>query len=97
MHKLMLRMTNPPYRVGDMVTLSGHYGEVIKLEWSMTWLRTFDDNTVMVPNAEALKTAVSNANSGALNEMVVVSFTIPMNADHQKAIALAREATQYSP
>ncbi|MFT6257658.1 mechanosensitive ion channel domain-containing protein [Shewanella sp. S1-58-MNA-CIBAN-0166] len=90
-------MINPPYRVGDMVTLSGHYGEVIKLEWSVTWLRTFDDNTVMVPNAEALKTAVSNANSGALDEMVVVSFTIPMNADHNKAIALAREATQCSP
>jgi len=90
-------MLNPPYRVGDMVTLAGHYGEVIKLEWSVTWLRTFDDNTVMVPNAEALKTAVSNANSGALDEMVVVSFTLPMHADHQKAIALAREATQCSP
>ncbi|GGP53836.1 mechanosensitive ion channel family protein [Shewanella saliphila] len=90
-------MLNPPYRVGDMVTLAGHYGEVIKLEWSVTWLRTFDDNTVMVPNAEALKTAVSNANSGALDEMVVVKFTIPMAVDLQKAIALAREATQCSP
>ncbi|HBF46901.1 MAG TPA: mechanosensitive ion channel protein MscS, partial [Shewanella frigidimarina] len=85
------------YRVGDMVTLSGHYGEVIKLEWSVTWLRTFDDNTVMIPNAEALKTAVSNANSGALDEMVVVKFTLPMLVDHKKAIALAREATQCSP
>jgi small-conductance mechanosensitive channel len=64
---------------------------------SLTWLRTFDDNTVMVPNAEALKAAVSNANSGALDEMVVVCFTLPMHADHQKAIALAREATQCSP
>ena len=61
------------------------------------WLRTFDDNTVMIPNAEALKTAVSNANSGALDEMVVVKFTLPMLVDHKKAIALAREATQCSP
>ncbi|GGB54703.1 mechanosensitive ion channel family protein [Shewanella inventionis] len=90
-------MINPPYRVGDMVTLAGHYGEVIKLEWSVTWLRTFDDNTIMVPNAEALKTAVSNANSGALDEMVVVKFTLPILVDHKKAIALAREATQCSP
>jgi small-conductance mechanosensitive channel len=45
----------------------------------------------MVPNSEALKTAICHANSGALDKMVVVSFTIPINADHQKAIALARE------
>jgi len=90
-------MLNPPYRVGDMVTLGGHYGEVTKLEWSVTWLRTFDDNTIMVPNAEALKTAVSNANSGALDEMVAIQFNLPIDVDHKKAMALAKEATQCSP
>lgn len=93
----LIIMVTPPYRVGDMVTLSGHYGEVIKLDWSVTWLRTFDDNTVMVPNAEALKTAVSNANSGALDEMVVVEFNLPIEVDHQKAMRLLKEATQCSP
>ncbi|MGZ9897462.1 mechanosensitive ion channel family protein [Shewanella gaetbuli] len=90
-------MLNPPYRVGDMVTLAGHYGEVTKLEWSVTWLRTFDDNTVMIPNAEALNTAISNANSGALDEMVAISFNLPVSVDHKKAMALAKEATQCSP
>lgn len=90
-------MLNPPYRVGDMVSLAGHYGEVIKLEWSVTWLRTFDDNTIMVPNSEVLKNAVSNSNSGALDEMVVISFNLPLHADHKQAIALAKEATQCSP
>lgn len=90
-------MLNPPYRVGDMVTLAGHYGEVTKLEWSVTWLRTFDDNTVMIPNAEAIRTAVSNSNSGALDEMVVISFTLPINIDHILAMKLAKEATQCSP
>ncbi|MDO6610462.1 mechanosensitive ion channel [Shewanella sp. 1_MG-2023] len=93
----LIIMITPPYRVGDMVTLSGHYGEVIQLDWSVTWLRTFDDNTVMVPNAEALKTAVSNANSGALDEMVVVTFKLPISVDHLHAIQLAKEATQCSP
>ncbi|WP_144210711.1 mechanosensitive ion channel family protein [Shewanella donghaensis] len=93
----LIIMITPPYRVGDMVTLAGHYGEVIKLDWSVTWLRTFDDNTVMVPNAEALKTAVSNANSGALDEMVVVNFCLPVDVDHQQAMALVKEATQCSP
>ena len=90
-------MFNPPYRVGDMVTLAGHYGEVIKLEWSVTWLRTFDDNTVMVPNAEVLNGAVANSNSGALDEMIAVHLDIPAHSDHQLASELAYEATCCSP
>ena len=93
----LIIMINPPYRVGDMVNLAGHYGEVIKLEWSVTWLRTFDDNTIMVPNAEALKTAVCNSNSGALDEQISVKFSLPVHCDHQKAMVLAREATLGSP
>lgn len=93
----LIIMINPPYRVGDMVNLAGHYGEVIKLEWSVTWLRTFDDNTVMVPNAEALKTAVSNSNSGALDEQIAVTLHLPAHSDHQRAMQLAREATLCSP
>lgn len=88
---------NPPYRVGDMVSLAGHYGEVIALEWSVTWLRTFDDNTIMVPNSVALHAPVSNANSGALDELVSVSFTLSAKVDHTKAMSLAREATLCSP
>lgn len=93
----LIIMINPPYRVGDMVNLAGHYGEVVKLEWSVTWLRTFDDNTVMVPNAEALKTAVSNSNSGALDEQVAITLHLPAHTDHQRAMQLAREATLCSP
>lgn len=93
----LMIMFNPPYRVGDMITLAGHYGEVIKLEWSVTWLRTFDDNTVMIPNAEILNNPVSNSNSGALDEMIVVDIDIPASSDHRLAAALAREATCCSP
>ncbi|AFU99905.1 mechanosensitive ion channel family protein [Simiduia agarivorans] len=93
----LIIMINPPYRLGDMVSLAGHYGEVIKLEWSVTWLRTFDDNIIMVPNNEALRTAIANSNSGALDEQVSVKFSLPAECDHQLAMALAREATLTSP
>lgn len=93
----LIIMFNPPYRVGDMVTLAGYYGEVIRLDWSVTWLRTFDDNTVMVPNAEALRTAVANSNSGALDEQISVRFSLPIGVDHQQALNLAREASLCCP
>ncbi|MEZ5609881.1 MAG: mechanosensitive ion channel [Rhodocyclaceae bacterium] len=68
---------NPPFRTGDMIQFGGHYGEVVRLDLSATWLRTFNDNTVTIPNAEFLKGAVANSNSGALDEMVVIPVDLP--------------------
>ena len=51
----------------------------------------------MVPNALALGSAVSNSNSGALDEQISIKFTLPIQANHTLAMALAREATLCSP
>ena len=88
---------NPPFRVGDMVHFGGYYGEVIRLDLSVTWLRTIDDNVVMVPNSAVLENAVANANSGALSEMVVVNIDLPRAIPIQQARSLATEVAIASP
>jgi small-conductance mechanosensitive channel len=93
----VLMMFNPPFRVGDMVHFGGYYGEVIRLDLSVTWLRTLDDNVVMVPNAAVLDNAVANANSGELSEMVVVNIDLPRAVPIQEVRALATEAALASP
>jgi small-conductance mechanosensitive channel len=93
----VMMIFNPPFRVGDMVHFGGHYGEVIRLDLSVTWLRTLDDNVVMVPNAAVLDNAVANANSGELSEMVVVNIDLPRAVPIQELRALATEAALASP
>lgn len=88
---------NPPFRTGDMIEFGGHYGEVVRLDLSATWLRTFNDNTVMIPNAKFLTGAVSNSNSGALDEMVVVTLDLPWPRPITEAKAVAAEAARASP
>lgn len=88
---------NPPFRVGDMVSFGGHYGEVVQLDLSVTWLHTFDDNTIMVPNAEVLRSAVVNSNSGELAEMVVVNLDLPVTIPVAKARAVAFDAARACP
>ncbi len=88
---------NPPFRVGDMVQLGNHYGEVKRIDLSVTWLHTFDDNTIMVPNAELLKQAVVNSNSGELSEMVVVKVDFPDHVAIEELKKLAREVALSSP
>ena len=86
-----------PFRVGDMVNVDGHYGEVKSIGLRSISLQTFDDNTITVPNATVAAQSVSNANSGALNEMVVVSFLLPASVDIKTVKELAWEAAACSP
>jgi small-conductance mechanosensitive channel len=93
----VMMIFNPPFRVGDMVKFGGYYGEVIRLDLSVTMLRTQDDNVVMVPNSVVLENAVANSNSGELSEMVVVNIDLPQTTPVQQARTLAMEAAISSP
>lgn len=86
-----------PFRVGDMVSVDGHYGEVQSIGLRSITLRTFDDNTVTVPNATVTGQSISNANSGALDEMVVISFVLPASVDSEIVKGIAWEAAACSP
>ncbi len=86
-----------PFRVGDMIQVDEHYGEVTNIGLRSIALHTFDDSTVSLPNSMVLGQAVSNSNSGALDEMIEVEFTLPAHIDVQLAKALAWEAAVCSP
>jgi small-conductance mechanosensitive channel len=52
-----------PFRVGDMVQVGDHYGEVTNIGMRSTRLHTFDDSTVAVPNSLMMSQSVVNSNS----------------------------------
>lgn len=93
----VMMIFNPPFRIGDMVRFGGYYGEVVGMDLSVTWLRTFDDSRVMVPNAELLRNAVANANFGELAELVEIPIDLPLGVALAEARALAEEAARASP
>ena len=86
-----------PFRVGDMVKIGDNYGEVKSIGLRSIQLHTFDDSLVTVPNAVVTGQAVSNSNTGALDEMVVVSFNVPASLDVEMVRTLAWEAAASSP
>ncbi len=88
---------NPLFRVGDMVQIGDHYGEVSGVDLIFTSLKTFDDNVVAIPNAEIIKQPVSNANRGALVEMVVVELVLPAGVPVHRVKLLAWRAAVSSP
>jgi len=93
----ILILMDRPFRVGDMIEVGDDYGEVTNIGLRSTSIHTFDDSTVSIPNSLVLGVAVSNSNSGALDEMVVVEFHLPASVDVQLVKELAREAAACSP
>lgn len=86
-----------PFRVGDMVRVGEHYGEVTSIGIRSTRIHTFDDSTISVPNGLMMSQAVSNSNSGQLQEMVVIDLTLPAFVDVAQVKAVAAEAASSSP
>jgi small-conductance mechanosensitive channel len=86
-----------PFQVGDLIDIGDHHGEVVGIGLRATLLKTRDDTIVAVPNAEAVSQPVLNANSGALDCMVVVELTVPSFSDPLQLRAIAREAAITSP
>lgn len=86
-----------PFRVGDVVRVAGHEGEVEAIDPSVTRLRSFDDSLVTIPNAVLLREPVENANVGGLQALVAVDLDLPAAADVAEARRAARDAAEGCP
>lgn len=81
-----------PYQVGDKVEIGDHYGEVTDIGIRATQLRTPDDSLVSVPNYFLFTDAVSNANGGHAEMLVVVEFSVATGTDLDRATTIVEEA-----
>ncbi|MCB0587818.1 MAG: mechanosensitive ion channel family protein [Phaeodactylibacter sp.] len=86
-----------PFSVGDRITVEGYYGEVMDIGLRATVINTLEDSRVTIPNSYILGNAVSNANTGKNNCMVVTELWLPIAVDVQKARRIAYEAVISSP
>lgn len=93
----VLILFDRPFRVGDMIKMDKYYGEVTQIGLHTSQIHTFDDSTITLPNGMFLSKAVSNTNSGALVEQVVVEFSLPGNVSVRDVKELMHEAALCSP
>lgn len=87
-----LTLIDRPYQIGDRVTIGDYYGEIKAIKIRSTQINTLDDNLVTIPNSMVLSSAVSNANAGDTNCLVVVDLWLPPDAPLSQARSIVREA-----
>ncbi len=85
-----------PFQVGDRVAFGPYYGEITEIGLRSVKLQTLDDSQVTIPNSNFLSDAVSSANAGALDCMVVVPIYLAAGEDFVAARALIEEAAMTS-
>jgi len=81
-----------PFQIGDRIQVGSHYGEVVGIGLRTTEINTLDDSIVTVPNSKIISDSVSNANTGALDCMVVVDLWLPINIPVSEVKRIAYEA-----
>lgn len=77
----ILLLFDRPFRVGDRVSFSDTYGEILSIGLRTVRLVTLDDNLVTIPNSRFITDVVSSGNSGELDMMVVTDFHVSLEAD----------------
>lgn len=81
-----------PFQVGDKIQFAEHYGEVQQIGLRSSRIVTPGDSVVTIPNGELIRTAVSNANSGALDCLVVTNIYLPAECPVEEVKEVAYKA-----
>jgi len=84
-------MLDRPFRIGDRVKIpTGEEGDVVEIGLRSTKILDFDNNHVIVPNSEFLKTRIVNYSFPVPAVRVVVEVTVAYGSDVARVKKIAR-------
>jgi small-conductance mechanosensitive channel len=84
------------FKIGDQIVVGQTEGTVERIELRTTHIRTYDGRLVLVPNAEVFTSRVTNNTASPLRR-ASVSIYIDYGEDHERALAIIREAVARVP
>jgi len=83
-----------PVKVGDLIEVGNTQGEVIRIGARGTWVRTFDNQVIIVPNSEFINQRVSNWTANdrivRLSIPVGVSYDCDLDEVRETLLGIAR-------
>ena len=77
-----------PIKLGDFIDVGATHGEVIRIGARGTWVRTFDNEVIIVPNSEFINTRVANWTAND----PTVRMSIPLGVSYDSDFDMVREA-----
>ncbi|HEV2590412.1 MAG TPA: mechanosensitive ion channel domain-containing protein [Gaiellaceae bacterium] len=81
-----------PLRIGDEVEVEGTQGVVEEIGLTYTWIRTRDNDRLVVPNQKLASNSIRNSTIRATETLAEISVVVPGSADLGAVLASFREA-----
>ena len=75
-----------PVKVGDIIDVGNTHGEVIRIGARGTWVRTYDNEVIIVPNSDFINGRVTNWTA---NDRTV-RMTIPLGVSYDSDLEMVR-------
>jgi small-conductance mechanosensitive channel len=86
----LVLLVERPIRLGDFVEVGNTYGEVVRIAGRCTWVRTNDNQMIIVPNSEFINSRVTNWTANDRK----VRFTLPLGVSYGSDPEKVREIFQ---
>ena len=75
----LVLLVEQPVRIGDVINVRSLTGTIVKIGGRSTWVRTYDDEVVIIPNSDLTNHAVVNWTANDLK----VRITMPVGVGYQ--------------
>jgi len=80
-----------PLRIGDQVEVEGTSGVVEEIGLSYTWIRTHDNDRLVVPNEKIASTTIRNSTIRSPLTLAETTVQVPADADLRKLLESLKE------
>ncbi|MBK4783615.1 MAG: mechanosensitive ion channel family protein [Pantoea sp. Pent] len=77
----LILLTERPVKVGDLVSISGIEGDILRINVRATEIQLGDKSTVIVPNSQLISQNVRNATMANAQGVVTIQLTFPLDID----------------
>jgi small conductance mechanosensitive channel len=83
-----------PIRLGDWIEFEGATGQVEEIGLTYTFIRTEDDDRLVIPNEKIASDTIRNSSIRSRKTLAQVSVQVPLDRDLESVSGLLREAAQ---
>ena len=80
-----------PVKVGDLIDVGKTQGEVVRIGARGSWVRTFDNEVIIVPNSEFINNRVTNWTANDRTVRLSVPVGVSYNSDLQRVSKLLED------
>jgi small-conductance mechanosensitive channel len=93
----LVLLTERPIRLGDRVEVGSTYGDVVRIGGRSTWIRTNDNEVIIVPNSEFVTSRVINWTANDQKVRFSIAIGVSYNSDPEQIRELLLEIARRHP